>query len=237
MKTKKILLAAYRSRTPVLLWGPPGVGKTAMLEALAQELGLELIRPHVRAPEDIALPVARPDGGVEIVPVGEFVRAARAGRAVVFLDEITTLPGAVQAAALRFLDSGVVGDLRIPPSVWRVAAANPPELAAGGWDLEAPTANRLTHTVLACDADVHAVGRVTRAERAPLAGGGGTDMGVGLARALTLTPRPQVVVVLTDGYTPWPEVPPPGVRVVVGVVGSGTAPAWATVVRLEEEGS
>lgn len=51
----------------------------------------------------------------------------------------------MQAAVLRFLDSGLLGSHRLPATVWRVGAANPPEMAAGGWDLAAPVANRLAH--------------------------------------------------------------------------------------------
>ena len=39
----------------------------------------------------------------------------------------------------------VVGDLELPPGVAVVAAANPPEQAAGGWDLSPPLANRFCH--------------------------------------------------------------------------------------------
>ena len=42
-----------------------------------------------------------------------------------------------------------------------------------------------------------------------LLGGGGTDMGAGLAKAAELRPRPDLIIVLTDGYTPWPSAPPP----------------------------
>ena len=66
--------------------------------------------------------------------------------------------------------------------------------------------------------------------RSLLAGGGGTDMGEGIAAAAALRPRPSVVVVLTDGYTPWPDRAPPGMRVVVGLLGGGwEPPRWAAV--------
>ena len=88
-------------------------------------------------------------------------------------------------------------------------------------------------TVYACDADVGAVSRVRSARDASLVGGGGTDMRVGMAAAAADRPRPDVMIVFTDGYTPWPEVPPPGIAVVAAMLGRkgdpmpGT-PAWAT---------
>jgi predicted metal-dependent peptidase len=94
-----------------------------------------------------------------------------------------------------------------------------------------PTAVR----VLAVDAAVHTAQRVTSARQVELLGGGGTDMGVGIAGAVALRPRPQVVVVLTDGETPWPAAPPPGVRVIVGLIGSHPPlpPAWAHTVHVQ----
>ncbi|MEM2618060.1 MAG: ATP-binding protein [Candidatus Hadarchaeales archaeon] len=147
-KMEKTLRILFDARVPVVFWGPPGVGKTACLEHFARQVGAELIVPHVRSPEDFALPV-KTRKGVEVLPVAEFRKAVElteAGKTViVFLDELTTLPPAVQAAVLRFLDSGMVGSMRIPQSVWRISAANPPEWAAGGWELSAPVANRLIH--------------------------------------------------------------------------------------------
>src|SRR5205823_11964182 len=58
---------------------------------------------------------------------------------------ISTAPPAVQAAMLRIVLERVVGDLELPPGVRVVAAANPPEQAADGWDLAPPLANRLVH--------------------------------------------------------------------------------------------
>jgi predicted metal-dependent peptidase len=88
--------------------------------------------------------------------------------------------------------------------------------------------------VLACDTAVGAARRVSSARQVELVGGGGTDMGAGIAAAAALRPRPAVTVVLTDGYTPWPAAAPRGMRVVVGLLGADPpdAPPWARSVRV-----
>ena len=87
--------------------------------------------------------------------------------------------------------------------------------------------------VLACDAAVGAKTRVRRVEDVQLVGGGGTDMRVGIAAAEAGRPNPDVVVVLTDGYTPWPDRPTRA-RLVAAIIGGPAAaeqvPAWATTV-------
>jgi predicted metal-dependent peptidase len=87
--------------------------------------------------------------------------------------------------------------------------------------------------VLACDAAVGAVTHVRRVNEVRLVGGGGTDMRVGIAAGESAHPHPDVVVVLTDGYTPWPE-DPTRARLVVAVRGEQAAaehvPYWATTV-------
>jgi predicted metal-dependent peptidase len=95
--------------------------------------------------------------------------------------------------------------------------------------------------VLAVDTNVQAVRRVTRVSQVELAGGGGTNMGAGIAAAAVLRPRPSVIVVLTDGFTPWPAAPPQGARVVIGLlqqhavpVGPFAAPSWARVVTIPD---
>jgi predicted metal-dependent peptidase len=88
--------------------------------------------------------------------------------------------------------------------------------------------------VLACDTAVGTTRRVTSARQVELVGGGGTDMGAGIAAAAALRPRPAVIVVLTDGYTPWPDGPPRGSKVVVGLLGDDApeAPGWARAIRV-----
>ncbi len=95
--------------------------------------------------------------------------------------------------------------------------------------------------VLAVDTNVHAVRRVGRADQVQLAGGGGTDMGAGIAAAASLRPRPSVIIVLTDGYTPWPPRGPKSTRVIVGILTQGIGslehfpvPPWARTVRIDQ---
>jgi predicted metal-dependent peptidase len=89
--------------------------------------------------------------------------------------------------------------------------------------------------VLACDYAAGPARRVSSARQIQLVGGGGTDMGAGIAAAVALRPRPAITVVLTDGYTPWPPAAPKGTRVVIGLLGTGApdAPAWARAVRVD----
>jgi hypothetical protein len=61
-------------------------------------------------------------------------------------------------------------------------------------------------------------------------------MRLGLVEAERLRPRPDLVVVLTDGYTPWPEAGPPGAAVIIALLGREhghlpPTPEWA--VRVE----
>ena len=91
--------------------------------------------------------------------------------------------------------------------------------------------------VLACDYAAGPAQRVSSARQVQLVGGGGTDMGTGIAAAVALRPRPAITVVLTDGYTPWPAAAPKGTRVVIGLLGAGApdAPAWARAVRVDPD--
>jgi predicted metal-dependent peptidase len=133
--------------------------------------------------------------------------------------------------------SGSVSDGELGSALLEVAAIS---RAVGG--------RRDMVTVVPCDAAAGEVHRLCRAEGIPLTGGGGTDLRTGFARALASRPRPDVVVVLTDGQTPWPDARPP-CRTVVGLFprqhsgSSGddennpdyvpdTPPDWARVVTI-----
>ena len=92
-------------------------------------------------------------------------------------------------------------------------------------------------TVLAVDDAVNAVTTATSGRDVALIGGGGTDLTIGLDAALELRPRPQVVIVLTDGFTPWPETAPAAEVVVALLDGDAPLdppppPAWARSVAV-----
>ncbi|HEY1622777.1 MAG TPA: MoxR family ATPase [Streptosporangiaceae bacterium] len=148
---------AVAAKVPVLLWGAPGTGKTSAIRAMAQAMGLpcETVIASIREPSDFAgLPIVVGDG-VRFAPPMWARRLAEAGHGLLFLDELSTAPPAVQAALLRVVLERAVGDLTLPDEVTVVAAANPPEQAADGWDLSAPLANRLCH--LSWEVDPRAV--------------------------------------------------------------------------------
>ncbi|CAA9481219.1 MAG: MoxR-like ATPases [uncultured Solirubrobacteraceae bacterium] len=151
---------AVAARVPVLLWGAPGTGKTSAIKAMSQEMSLpcETVIASIREPSDFAgLPVVA-DGKVVFAPPRWARNLAEHGRGVLFLDEISTAPPAVQAALLRVVLERVVGDLELPDEVVVIAAANPPEFAAGGWDLSAPLANRFCHLDWPVEAQAFAEG-------------------------------------------------------------------------------
>jgi len=89
-------------------------------------------------------------------------------------------------------------------------------------------------SVLAVDQSVAFCRKVFRPGQVKLTGGGGTDMGVGLQAAAKLKPLPRLGIVITDGYTSWPEKPPRGMKVIVVLTGGGTAPEWAKVIRVKQ---
>ncbi|GAA3776323.1 VWA-like domain-containing protein [Streptomyces coacervatus] len=130
--------------------------------------------------------------------------------------------------------SGSVSDAELGSALLEVAAIS---RAVGG--------RRDLVTVVPCDAAARIAHPLCRAEGIPLVGGGGTDLRTGFAKALRTRPRPDVVVVLTDGQTPWPDTRP-ACRTVVGLFPRqyaswdeedpdhvpDTPPVWARVVDI-----
>ncbi len=93
-------------------------------------------------------------------------------------------------------------------------------------------------TIIACDAEVHFQKKVFKKSQVEALGGGGTNMCVGIETALKAKPRPQVVIVITDGDSPWPSKPIKNARLVVALTESTYSrciPTWAKVVLVENQ--
>jgi len=90
---------------------------------------------------------------------------------------------------------------------------------------------RIPVTIIPCDAVPYEAIRVFHGSdwlkvRQGLRGGGGTDMVAGLNAALALKPKPEAVIVLTDGHTPFPSVRPKDTAVIWAIwqYGDGEPP-------------
>lgn len=152
------------ARIPVLLWGNPGEGKTAVVESAgAQGWLVETVIITHSEPSDFAgLPVVTSDGSVSLAPPSWAKRLVEhPGRSIAFFDEFSTASPALQAAALRPLTHYEVGSIHLPESVAFVAAANPADVAAAGWELAAPTASRFVHLDWGMPYEVFSSGIVT----------------------------------------------------------------------------
>lgn len=87
--------------------------------------------------------------------------------------------------------------------------------------------------IVCCDATAFEAQKVLQARDVQLLGGGGTDMGAGLAKAAELRPRPDLIIVLTDGFTPWPPEAPKRIKVIVGLMDpNGAVPDWARAIAI-----
>lgn len=154
------LAVCIEARLPVVLWGPPGQGKTSVLQSIAikQNRPMETLLASIREPQDFAGLPAIVDGRANLVAPDWAHRLAESGNGILFTDEVNTAPPSVQAALLRVCLDKVAGDCELGAQTSVVAAANPPELAADGWDLAPPLANRFCHLNWTLPPDVLAAG-------------------------------------------------------------------------------
>jgi len=142
------------SGVPGIIWADPGVGKSAMIEALSASLDrhCEVVIASLYEPTDFSgLPVVV-DGRVRRAAPEWAVRCAESERSLLFLDEISQAAPAVQAATMRVVLNRMVGDLHLGAGCAVLAAANPPDVAAGGWEIALPLANRFMHVQAGLDA-------------------------------------------------------------------------------------
>ena len=140
---------------PLMVWGPPGVGKSTILREAAQELGIGFVdvRLAQREPVDVrGLPVPnREKGAVEWLVASDWPRE---GRGILLFDELTAADRTLQVAAYELILDRRLGDLyRLPPGWYVCAAGNRIEDAAVATGMSSALANRFLHVELAPNAE------------------------------------------------------------------------------------
>ncbi len=134
--------------TPVMLWGPPGIGKSQLVRTVAERQGAGLVdvRLSQMEPTDLrGIPFRRDDEVVWSVPA-LLPDADRDGTyGILFLDELTAAPPAVTAAAYQLILDRRLGEYHVPVG-WSICAAGNRHGDRGfTYVMPAPLANRFTH--------------------------------------------------------------------------------------------
>jgi MoxR-like ATPase len=134
--------------TPVMLWGPPGVGKSQMVAQTAALHGAPMIdiRLSQMEPSDLRGIPFRMGEAVEWAIPSILPDAKRHGsRGILFLDEITSAPPSVSAAAYQLILDRRLGNYEVPPG-WAIFAAGNRQGDRGvTYAMPAPLANRFSH--------------------------------------------------------------------------------------------
>ena len=140
--------SASAIQTPVMLWGPPGVGKSGMVAQVAGAHHVRLIdlRLSQMEPTDLRGIPFRNGERVDWSVPSLLPDVARHGaRGILFLDEITAAPPSVTAAAYQLILDRRLGDYLLPDGWMIVAAGNRYGDRGVSYVMPAPLANRFTH--------------------------------------------------------------------------------------------
>ena len=152
------LIPAVRQR-PVLLMGPPGIGKTQIMEQIAAEEGVGLVAytiTHHTRQSAIGLPFIekRTYGGEEfsvteytmseiLASVYQLMEKTGLKEGILFLDEINCVSETLAPMMLQFLQCKTFGNQRLPEGWLIVAAGNPPEYNKSVRDFDVVTLDRV----------------------------------------------------------------------------------------------
>ncbi len=158
---------AEEHRRPVLLMGPPGIGKTAIMEQIASELNINLVSytiTHHTRQSAIGLPsiVHRSFNGVDyavteytmseiIASVYEQIEQTGIKEGILFLDEINCVSETLAPTMLQFLQYKTFGTHKVPDGFIIVTAGNPPEYNQSVREFDIVTLDRLRRIDIEAD--------------------------------------------------------------------------------------
>ncbi len=148
MKSSSIcsaLRALIAARQPVFVWGGPGIGKSAIVRELAQDLSIPLhdVRALLLDPVDLrGLPFLSSDGRSKWA-TPDFL--PREGSGILFLDELNAAPAMVQAGCYQLVLDRKLGEYSLPEGWAIVAAGNRDSDRAVTTRMPTPLRNRFVH--------------------------------------------------------------------------------------------
>ena len=158
VQARKSLLRAFKVQRPLFLWGPPGIGKSELVEGITRELGGLMIdlRLGQMEPTDIrGIPFYNKDIGkmdwAEPVELPDEATASRYPVVVLFLDELNSAAPSVQSAAYQLILNRRIGKYRLPDNVVMVAAGNRESDKGVTYRMPTPLANRFIHQEMKVD--------------------------------------------------------------------------------------
>jgi hypothetical protein len=145
---QEFLATLQASHTPVMLWGPPGVGKSQIVAQVGQRHAIPVIdlRLSQMEPSDLRGIPFREGNLVEWAIPAMLPDTQRHGpQGILFLDEITSAVPSVSAAAYQLILDRRLGDYRVPEG-WAIFAAGNRQGDRGvTYTMPAPLANRFSH--------------------------------------------------------------------------------------------
>lgn len=152
------LIPTVRQR-PILLMGPPGIGKTQIMEQVARECGIGLVSytiTHHTRQSAVGLPFIREKtyGGTSysvteytmseiIASVYEKMEGSGHREGILFIDEINCVSETLAPTMLQFLQCKTFGNQKVPDGWLIVAAGNPPEYNKSVRDFDVVTLDRI----------------------------------------------------------------------------------------------
>lgn len=162
-------IPAIRQR-PVLLMGPPGIGKTQIMEQIASECGIGLVSytiTHHTRQSAVGLPMIKTEefDGKEysvteytmseiISGVYKAIKEQRHREGILFIDEINCVSETLIPTMLQFLQCKTFGNQKVPEGWIIVAAGNPPEFNRSVREFDMVTYDRLRVINIDADLDV-----------------------------------------------------------------------------------